>query len=157
MRNAPKVSPGYPINRVIKGYTSLAFTSLGSHAQTYLALPVGSTPSDTVTSTLSILGLAAGVFIWLLAFWFFSLSTVAVAQGFRKMSFTLSWYAFVFPNAGLTLAAIEIGMVLKSPGIDGVTSAMTLALVIAWMMVVVSHVRALWKAEVLWPGKDGDS
>lgn len=72
------------------------------------------------------------------------------------MTFTLNWWAFVFPNAGLTMAAIQLGKAFKSPGINGVCSALTLMLVILWLVAAVAHIRALWLGQVLWPGKDED-
>ena len=70
------------------------------------------------------------------------------------MSFTLNWWAFVFPNAGLTLAAIQMGKVFKSPGINGICSALTIMLVIMWLFTAVAHVRAVVRGTILWPGKD---
>jgi tellurite resistance protein TehA-like permease len=72
------------------------------------------------------------------------------------MTFTLNWWAFIFPNAGLTLAAIQVGSVLNSKAIDGVCSALSILLVMAWLGVAACCVRALWKGQLLWPGKDED-
>ena len=94
------------------------------------------------------------------------------------MSFTLNWWAvsssqtkplqklqlptnitskqFVFPNAGLTLAAIQVGSALNSPGINGICSALTIFLVIMWLITAVAHIQALWKGKIMWPGKDED-
>lgn len=102
------------------------------------------------------IGVPCGIFLWLLGFWFFALSTVSVVAGIRRNHFTLNWWAFIFPNAGLTVAAIQIGEVLDSPGIKGVTSAMTILLVIMWLVVAVANVRAVWQRQILWPGRDED-
>lgn len=99
-------------------------------------------------------GLASGLFIWLLGFWFFALTTVSILFGLRNMHFTIQWWAFVFPNAGLTLAAIHIGNVMGSDGIKGVTSGMTILLVIMWLFTAVMNIRAVWKRQILWPGMD---
>jgi tellurite resistance protein TehA-like permease len=72
------------------------------------------------------------------------------------MKFTLSWWAFIFPNAGLTIAAIQIGSALGSPAIGAVCSAATIVIVIAWLVVAVVNVMAVWKREILWPGTDED-
>ena len=63
---------------------------------------------------------------------------------------------FVFPNAGLTLAAIQVGSALNSPGINGICSALTIFLVIMWLIMAVAHIQALWKGKIMWPGKDED-
>jgi tellurite resistance protein TehA-like permease len=98
----------------------------------------------------------AGLFLILFAFWFFFLSTVAVIRGIRHMTFTLNWWAFVFPNAGMTLATIQAAKVLESAGMNGVASALTVMLVILWLGVAPFHIRAIWRGDMLWPGKDED-
>ncbi len=72
------------------------------------------------------------------------------------MSFTLNWWAFIFPNAGLTLACIKLGKVYSSPGINGFCSALTILLVIFWLFVAVANIMAVWQKKILWPGKDED-
>jgi tellurite resistance protein TehA-like permease len=73
------------------------------------------------------------------------------------MSFTLNWWAFIFPNAGLTLAIIQLGSTYKSDGIDGFCSALTVLLVVFWFIAAVANVRAVWKCQIMWPGKDEDA
>ena len=72
------------------------------------------------------------------------------------MSYTLNWWALIFPNAGLTLAAIQLGDVYNSPGINGICSGLTIILVLLWIITAVSCVRAVVKGHILWPGKDED-
>jgi tellurite resistance protein TehA-like permease len=72
------------------------------------------------------------------------------------MKFDLSWWAFIFPNAGLTIAAIQLGNALGSPAIGDVCSAATIVICVVWLVVAVMHVRAVWKREILWPGVDED-
>lgn len=72
------------------------------------------------------------------------------------MHFTLNWWAFIFPNVGLTIALIQIANVLNSDGIKGVCSAMTIILVGMWIFVALMHIRAVLRREVLWPGMDED-
>ncbi|KAK4554477.1 hypothetical protein LTR86_008331 [Recurvomyces mirabilis] len=102
------------------------------------------------------IGVPAGIFFWLLAFWFFALTTVSVLFGVRRMHFTMQWWGFIFPNVGLTIAAIYIGNVLESNGIKAVTSAMSVLLVAIWLFTTGMNVRAVWKRQVLWPGMDED-
>lgn len=68
-------------------------------------------------------------FIWALAFWFFSIALISTLQTAKQMSFKCVWYAMIFPNVGLTIALIQIGEQLLSPGIQWVTSIMTIILV----------------------------
>ena len=139
----------------LSAYTALAFVALGIRAQEVL-------PPDFLGSSLhageifKVLGAIVSIFLWLLGFWFFCLSTIAGIAGFNRRGFTLTWWALVFPNSGLTLALIKIGVVLESSVIKGVTSGMTIFLVILWLGVLFSTVQAVWRKRILFPGKDED-
>ena len=104
-----------------------------------------------------IIGFIAGGFTLLFGFWFFCISTVAVIAGIRRMSFTLNWWAFIFPNGGLTLAVIQLGKVYHSPGVNGIASALTVLIVIMWFVVAIACAQAVWSRQILWPGKDEDA
>lgn len=153
---SPPTRPGMYVSVGPAGYTAAGLISLATQAPkvvpkgqfTDLSLPDGDLVKD--------LGILSGLFIILFAFWFFCISTIAVATGIRRMTFTLNWWAFIFPNAGLTLATIQIGGALNSAGIRGVASALTILLVILWLAVAALCVKAVWKGELLWPGKDED-
>ena len=103
-----------------------------------------------------IFGIMSGLFIILFAYWFFIITTIAVIVGSCRMSFSLNWWAFIFPNAGLTLATIQAGKVLHSEVINGVASALTILLVIMWFVTAFFCIRAVFLGQVLWPGKDED-
>ncbi|KAL2353520.1 voltage-dependent anion channel [Cryomyces antarcticus] len=137
-------------------YTSNTLVALGMQAPRVLPpafLGITSVPTGDLWKAF---GVASGMFLWLLGFWFFALSTVAVLSGFRKMHFTLNYWAFIYPFAALTIAAIQIGNALNSDGIRGVTSGMTVLLVATWLVVAASNIRAVWLGHVLWPGMDED-
>lgn len=154
---SPSTRPGMYVSVGPAGYTAAGLISLATQASavvpgsqfTQLALPDG----DLIKN----LGILAGLFIILFAFWFCCISTVAVLAGVRKMSFTLNWWAFIFPNAGLTLATIQIAGALNSDGIRGVASTLTIVLVVLWLMVAALCIKAVFMGELLWPGKDEDS
>lgn len=152
----PSTRPGMFISVGPAGYTSAALVALGNRAPSVVPADFLSLGDFNVGAAIKVLGVMAGIFLWLVAFWFFALSLVAVLTGVKKMSFTLNWWAFVFPNAGLTLAAIQIGNVLNSTGIKAVTSGMTILLVIAWFFVAASHISAVFQKQVLWEGRDED-
>jgi tellurite resistance protein TehA-like permease len=103
-----------------------------------------------------IMGIMSGLFIILFAYWFFVITTIAVLAGIREMSFSLNWWAFIFPNAGLTLATIQAAKVLHSEAINGIASALTILLVIIWFVTAAFCIRAIYLGQVLWPGKDED-
>ena len=153
---SPPTRPGMYVSVGPAGYTAAGLISLASQAPTVvpgsqftqLALPDG----DLIKN----LGILSGLFIILFSFWFFCISTIAVITGLRRMTFTLNWWAFIFPNAGLTLATIQIAKALNSDGIRGICSALTIMLVVMWLVVATLCMKAVWKGELLWPGKDED-
>lgn len=73
------------------------------------------------------------------------------------MSFHLSWWAFVFPNVGFTIATIRIGTSFQSHGVLWVGTAMSLIIVAIYLFVLCCHVRAVWRKQILFPGKDEDA
>lgn len=152
---APPTRPGMYVSVGPAGYTAAALFSLGTQAQS--VIPEGKWTTNIPDGDfLKNLGVASGLFVILFSLWFCCISTVAVVSGIRRMSFTLNWWAFVFPNAGLTLAAIQAGQALQSEGINGCCSALTIILVMLWLLCAVAHLRALWRGDLLWPGKDED-
>jgi len=112
---------------------------------------------EIIPDVFIIVALGAAVFLWATAFWFFCISLVSVLDGARRgMSFHLVWWSFVFPNVGFAIATITIGTALRSEGILWLGSAMTIVLVLVWIFVASMHARAVWKRQILWPGRDED-
>lgn len=62
----------------------------------------------------------------------------------------------MFPNTGFIIAAIQIGTAIGSESILWVTSGLTCVQVGVWLFVGAFHVRAVYKGQILWPGKDED-
>lgn len=139
------------------GYTANTFAGLGLKAPK--AVPADFLGNPTAVPTGEVWRMCAvpvAVFIWLLGFWFSSLATVSCIRGYREMHFTLNYWAFIFPNVGLTIGALQIANALDSTAIKAVVSAATVVLVIVWVIVAVLNVLAVWRGQVLWPGKDED-
>lgn len=156
----PSHRPGMYISVGPVAYTSAALANLSDQAAH--VLPEHWLSADTlhVPDVVRIVLVIASVWLWLLGFWFFALTTVAIiagACGKEKMDFTLQWWGFIFPNAGLVLASINLGKVLESDGVKAVTSAMTVLLVIGWFCVAIANIVAVFKGKVLWEGKDNDA
>ncbi len=107
---------------------------------------------------LKVMALWIGIWMWALAFWFFAFSAIALTMGIlkKRIRFSMAWWAIVFPNTAFTLATSLIGEELDSEGIKGVASAMTILIVIGWFVVMFSHIRAVVRGKVLWPGRDED-
>ncbi|KAI9373184.1 voltage-dependent anion channel [Aspergillus egyptiacus] len=105
---------------------------------------------------MTILAVSGGAFLWGLAFWFFCIGAIAVIRS-PPTAFHLSWWAMVFPNTGFTLATITLGNWLNSTGVKGVASAMSIAIVLIFLFVLVNHVRAVIRQDIMYPGKDEDT
>ncbi|CAO2647958.1 Nn.00g088800.m01.CDS01 [Neocucurbitaria sp. VM-36] len=100
-----------------------------------------------------------GLWLWGLALWFFFVSVGAhwSCAGRGKMDFAMTWYSFVFPNTALTTATFAIARALDgNKPIQYVGCAMTVALVMMWLFVVVMTVRAIMIRQILWPEKQED-
>jgi tellurite resistance protein TehA-like permease len=108
-------------------------------------------------SSIRALAVCVSIFLLGLSFWFFCSAVTAVAVGMPDRRFHLSWWSFVFPNAGFTIACIRIGRVLESPGILWTSTVMTVLLVAAWAFIVIRCGLAVYKREIVWPGHDEDS
>ncbi|KAK5097256.1 hypothetical protein LTR70_003737 [Exophiala xenobiotica] len=152
----PSSRPGMFISVGPAGYTSAALVALGNHAPHVVPQNFLNLPNFDVGAAIKVVGVMSGIFVWSVAFWFFALTLVTILHGAKKMSFTLSWWAFIFPNAGLTLATIQIGRVLDSKGINAVSSAMTVLLIMAWLFTAGSYIVAVVRKQVYWTGKDED-
>lgn len=96
--------------------------------------------------TLQTIALFTAIFFWTLAFWFCSLAIVAIAAALRKTSFSLMWYATIFPNVGLVVSMMVIGKLLNSDAIGWVGTGATIVLAAIWLLVQCFHIGALWKA-----------
>lgn len=149
----PALRPGMFIAVGPPSFTSLALIGMSR------ALPPGHSffvAHPAAIDTLQTVAAAFAIFIWTLSLWFFSISAVSCIVAIPHMDFHLVWYSFVFPNVGLTLALINIGDQLNSNAITWVGSVMTVLLVITWLFVMVMHVRAIARRDIMWPGKDED-
>ncbi|KAF2216323.1 hypothetical protein CERZMDRAFT_33676 [Cercospora zeae-maydis SCOH1-5] len=153
---APPTRPGMYVSVGPAGYTSAGLISLGTQASSVLPENVFNVSSLPDGDIVRVLGIVSGLFIVTFAFWFFCITTIAVIAGISQMHFTLNWWAFIFPNAGLCLAIIQIGSALSSPAINGLASALTIILVIMWLTTAAAHLVALWHGKIMWPGKDED-
>ncbi|RMZ72456.1 malic acid transporter [Pyrenophora seminiperda CCB06] len=153
---SPTTRPGMYVSVGPAGYTAAGLLSLANQAPSIVPANYFTSISIPDGEIVRIIGIMSGLFIILFAYWFFMITTIAVLLGSRSMSFSLNWWAFIFPNAGLTLATIQAGKVLQSQGINGVASALTILLIIMWLLTAAFCIRAVVLGEILWPGKDED-
>lgn len=104
---------------------------------------------------MTLLAVSAAAFLWALSLWFFCIAAIAVIKS-PPTAFHLSWWAMVFPNTGFTLATITLGNWLNSTGVKGVAAAMSIGIIVMFLFVLVSHVRAVIRRDIMYPGKDED-
>jgi len=105
---------------------------------------------------LRVMALFVGIFMWLFSFWMFAIAVLGSLTVVGRMPFALTWWAFIFPNVGFTIATGMIGKELESPGILWVATVLTILLVAIWLVSFVGCIRAVWLGNVAWPGKDED-
>lgn len=104
---------------------------------------------------MTLLAISAAAFLWALSLWFFCIAVIAVIRE-PPTSFHLNWWAMVFPNTGFTLATITMGDWLGSKGVSGVATAMSIGIICMFIFVLVCHVRAVIRQDIMYPGKDED-
>ncbi|RGP66028.1 hypothetical protein FSPOR_6854 [Fusarium sporotrichioides] len=106
--------------------------------------------------TVRTVALLCAVFLWALSLWWFCIAAVAVISS-PPEAFHLGWWPMVFPNTGFTLATISIGNAFKSEGLLWTGSAMSILLVITFLIVISFNIRAVFVRDIMHPGKDEDA
>ncbi|KAJ8133176.1 hypothetical protein O1611_g440 [Lasiodiplodia mahajangana] len=99
--------------------------------------------------------LISAIFLWGLSLWWFFIAAVAVISSPPKY-FHLGWWAMVFPNTGFILATISIAKEFQSIHVLRFASALSVLLVLMYTFVLVSHIRAVIKQDIMYPGRDED-
>ncbi|ODA81092.1 hypothetical protein RJ55_04055 [Drechmeria coniospora] len=149
------VRPGMYVSVGPAAYTCAGFLALGKMAKKHLPPDfLGVQESFAVGDVWFAISVPTALFLWLIAIWFSALSTLSIIRAARKMKFSLQWWAFVFPNAGLAIATIHVGNALESKGIKVAGSILTVLLVPLWILCACLHVRSIWTHQLLAPGKD---
>ncbi|KAF2444739.1 hypothetical protein P171DRAFT_360266 [Karstenula rhodostoma CBS 690.94] len=100
-----------------------------------------------------------GLWLWGLALWFFLVSVGAHYSCVRrgKMDFAMTWYSFIFPNTALTTATFAIAKALNgNRPIQYVGAALTILVIVTWLLVFGMMFRALKLHQILWPQKQED-
>jgi tellurite resistance protein TehA-like permease len=111
-----------------------------------------------------------GIWLWGLAIWWFLVSCGAhfnsAARG--RLTFSMTWYSFIFPNTALTTSTFAVSTALhgdlaNEKGIPhsarpfqvlGVV--MTVGLVLMWFFVFFMMIRAVCLRQILWPQMQED-
>ena len=139
------------------GFTAAGVIGMAEGAQR--ALPanfMGNT--ETAATIIRVVAAWMSLWIWGFAFWFFFISIGAHWSTVRdhRMTFTMSWYSYVFPNTALVTSTFAIGKAFDSKAIQIVGCVMTPILIGVWFFVVGMTVRAVILKQILWPQKGED-
>jgi len=94
-------------------------------------------------------------FLWALSFWWFGIAVVAVAIA-PPREFHLGWWASVFPNVGFVLATLALGREFQNEPVLWFGTGVSILLVVVYLFVGGSLVRAVWKQKIVYPGRDED-
>ncbi|OAA76513.1 C4-dicarboxylate transporter/malic acid transport protein [Akanthomyces lecanii RCEF 1005] len=150
----PSMRPGLYISVGPAAYTCAGILLLGQQARKHIPddyLGITAFPVGELWYAVSV---PVGIFLWLLCMWFSSVATLSIIRDARRMHFSLSWWAFVFPNAGMAIATIQVGTVLESKPVQIAACVVSVMLVPLWLMCAVLHIRAVYRRDLLAPGKD---
>lgn len=154
----PAKRPGMFIALGPPSFTSLAVIGMSTASfDKFPAYLVNQPGSAHVADVLFILAVNVGIFLWALSFWLLCCAITSMVACSKRLNFHLGWWAFIFPNVGFTIATIEIGIAIGSTAVLWVSTVLICILVALWLFVGCSHIRAVWRREILWPGKDEDS
>jgi len=107
------------------------------------------------TSMIRTMAIISAGFLWALSFWWFGIAAVAVASSPPK-DFHLGWWATVFPNVGFALATISLGREFRNETVLWFATAMSICLLVTYLFVLYSHVRAVLVQDIMYPGRDED-
>ena len=107
---------------------------------------------------LRVVGSWMSLWIWGLAFWFFFISLAAhwscVQHG--NLTFSMTWFTYVFPNTALVTSTFAVGKAFDSRAIQIIGCVMTPILVAVWFFVIGMMIRAIYLRQILWPQKGED-
>ena len=149
--------PGMFVSVGPSGFTVAGIIGMAEGAQR--ALPsdfMGN--SEMAAIILKVVAAWMSLWIWGFAFWFFFISVGAhwSCVGPHRMTFTMTWYSYVFPNTALITSTFAIGKAFNSAAIQIIGCVMTAMLIGVWFFVVGMMIRAIILKQILWPQKGED-
>lgn len=149
--------PGMFVSVGPSGFTVAGIIGMAEGAQR--ALPddfMGNT--EMAAMIIKVVANWMSLWIWGLAFWFFFISVGAhwTCVSKNRMTFTMTWFSYVFPNTALVTSTFAIGRAFNSNAIQIVGCVLTPILVAVWFMVFGMMIRAIYLKQILWPQKGED-
>ncbi|KAI1760668.1 voltage-dependent anion channel-domain-containing protein [Hypoxylon sp. FL1150] len=144
--------PGLFMNVGPPAFTALAFIGMANGLPDTFDRELDGFIDVHLIRTFAIIG---AIFLWALSLWWFGIAVVAVVSSPPKY-FHLGWWAMVFPNTGFILATISIGKELGHETVLWITTAMSICLLLTYLFVLYSHIRAVVVQDIMYPGRDED-
>ncbi|KAJ5598901.1 voltage-dependent anion channel-domain-containing protein [Penicillium lagena] len=97
-------------------------------------------------------------FVFLACNFFFLAATSAhwSVVGPGRLSFSMNWFSFVFPNTALVTATFAVGKAFSCKAINIVGCVMVFPLVLMYLFVCGMMIRAIALRHILWPQKGED-
>ncbi|KAI0879093.1 voltage-dependent anion channel-domain-containing protein [Hypoxylon argillaceum] len=144
--------PGLFMNVGPPAFTALAFIGMANGLPDSFDRDLDGIPEANIIRTFALIG---AIFLWGLSLWWFFIAAVAVISS-RPKYFHLGWWAMVFPNTGFVLSTIAIAKEFGNAHVLRFASVLSVLLVLMYFFVLVSHVRAVIKQDIMYPGRDED-
>lgn len=143
------------------GYTTLALVALGRAASSdgvfYMDFILGVPGAGNIARVWADLfgSFFLGFTAWLCLFASVSILIGVFAGGKpgSQMTFSLSWFAFVFPNVGFTIGTFLLAEEFESEALKIVTAVMTVILTIGVVLLWYGAIRAVIKGYIMMPGE----
>lgn len=157
---AESTRPGMFVSVGPSGFTASALISMGNHFPTVVPAEfMGNGPLAGQVS--KIIAYWAGLWIYGLAVWFFLVSTFAhwSCVGGNRLTFAMTWYAFIFPNTSLITSTFNVAKALGDNfPIQVIGCVLTVILICVWSFIIGMNLRAIALKQILWPqsGEDSD-
>lgn len=140
------------------GFTVAGMISMAEAAQRALPLDLFQDPQIAAIVPRVVVSWAS-LWIWGLALWFFSVSVGSHWSCIRKgryLTFTMTWFSYVFPSTALVTATFAIGRAFQSRVIQIIGCIMTPFLVLTWLVFFGMMIRAIALKQIPWPQKGED-
>ncbi|KAI1192708.1 voltage-dependent anion channel-domain-containing protein [Nemania serpens] len=144
--------PGLFMNVGPPAFTALAFIGMANGLPDSFHRELDGMIDVNIIRTFALI---SAIFLWGLALWWFFIAAVAVLSS-RPKYFHLGWWAMVFPNTGFILATISIAKEFQNVHVLRFASALSILLVLMYLFVLVSHIRAVIRQDIMYPGRDED-
>ena len=151
--------PGMFVSVGPSGFTVSSLIQMGAHFPT--VVPASFMGNGALAGQVTkIVAYWASIWLWGLAIWFFMVSVGAhwSCVGGNRLTFAMTWYAFVFPNTSLITSTFNVAIALGDVfALKVIGCIMTGLLIVVWSAVVGMNLRAIALKQILWPLKGEDS